>query len=110
MATSRDGGQTWQLTNKPPVQGAIFCLSYVHGKGHGDGDAKEGDGHGARTVVITAETEPNFSSGPAAWTPDEGQTWFKLPKRVSGYWAVAFADPQAGWFVGNGGKILKISF
>jgi hypothetical protein len=29
---------------------------------------------------------------------------------VSGYWAVAFADPHAGWFVGNSGKILKISF
>jgi photosystem II stability/assembly factor-like uncharacterized protein len=108
MATSRDGGQTWQLTNKPPVKGAIFCLSYVHGTRHGG--VKEGDGHGDRTVVITAETEPNFTSGPAAWTPDEGQTWFKLPKKVSGYWAVAFADPKAGWFVGNGGKILKISF
>jgi photosystem II stability/assembly factor-like uncharacterized protein len=108
MATSRDGGQTWQLTNKPPVKGAIFCLSYVHGTRHGE--VKEGDGHGDRTVVITAETEPNFTSGPAAWTPDEGQTWFKLPKKVSGYWAVAFADPKAGWFVGNGGKILKISF
>jgi len=29
---------------------------------------------------------------------------------VSGFWAVAFADPEAGWFVGNGGQILKISF
>jgi hypothetical protein len=33
----------------------------------------------------------------------------QLPE-VSGYWAVAFANPKAGWFVGNGGKILKISF
>jgi photosystem II stability/assembly factor-like uncharacterized protein len=106
MATSHDGGKTWQLTNKPPVKGAIFCLSYVHGRG----DVKEGDDHGGHTVVITAETEPNFTSGPAAWTPDEGRTWFKLPKTVSGYWAVAFASPEAGWFVGNGGKILKISF
>jgi len=105
-ATSNDGGKTWQLTNKPPVKGAIFCLSYVHGRG----DVKEGDGHGDRTVVITAETEPNFNSGSAAWTPDEGQTWLKLPKEVSGYWAVGFATPKAGWFVGNGGKILKISF
>jgi photosystem II stability/assembly factor-like uncharacterized protein len=105
-ATSSDGGKTWQLTNKPPVKGAIFCLSYVHGHG----DVKEGDHRGDRTVVITAETEPNFTSGPAAWTPDEGQTWFKLPKVVSGFWAVAFATPKAGWFVGNGGKILKISF
>jgi photosystem II stability/assembly factor-like uncharacterized protein len=106
MATSNDGGKTWQLTNKPPVKGAIFCLSYVHGHG----DVKQGDGHGDRTVVITAETEPNFTSGSAAWTSDEGRTWFKLPKEVSGYWAVAFASPKAGWFVGNGGKILKIGF
>ena len=28
-ATSNDGGQTWTLTNKPPVAGAIFCLAYV---------------------------------------------------------------------------------
>jgi len=108
MATSHDGGQTWQLTNKPPVKGAIFCLSYVRGVGHRD--VKEGDDHGGDAVVITAETEPNFTSGAGAWTPDEGRTWFKLPKVVSGYWAVAFASPRAGWFVGNGGKILKISF
>ncbi len=108
MATSHDGGKTWQLTNKPPVDGAIFCLSYVQGNGRGH--VKEGDGHGDRAVVITSETQPNYTSGPAAWTPDEGRTWFKLPKTVSGYWAVAFADPHAGWFVGNNGSILKISF
>ncbi|MFZ0816927.1 MAG: hypothetical protein WAM78_15490, partial [Candidatus Sulfotelmatobacter sp.] len=62
-----------------------------------------------RTVVITAETEPDFNSGSAAWTPDEGETWFTLPN-VSGYWAVGFANPHAGWFVGNNGQILKISF
>jgi photosystem II stability/assembly factor-like uncharacterized protein len=105
MATSHDGGKTWKLTNKPPVKGSIFCLSYI--RGHGD--VKEGHDHGDRTVVITAETAPNFNSGPAAWSPDEGRTWFKLPQ-VSGFWAVAFASPKAGWFVGNGGSILKISF
>jgi len=106
-ATSNDGGQTWTLTNKPPVQGSIFCLAYVHGIGRGDAerDGQE-DNH---AVVITAETAPNFDSGSAAWTPDEGRTWFQLPA-VSGYWAVAFATPEAGWFVGNGGQILKISF
>jgi photosystem II stability/assembly factor-like uncharacterized protein len=104
-ATSNDGGQTWTLTNQPPVQGAIFCLAYVRGVGNGE----EGKGDNNRTVVVTAETEPNFDSGSAAWTPDEGQTWFTLPT-VSGYWAVAFASPKAGWFVGNNGTILKISF
>ena len=118
-ATSNDGGRTWTLTNKPPVAGSIFCLAYVRGvrKGdrrdddHGDIEAEdEGHDHNLdRTVVITAETAPNFNSGSAAWTPDEGHSWFTLPQ-VSGYWAVAFANPKAGWFVGNNGQILKVSF
>jgi photosystem II stability/assembly factor-like uncharacterized protein len=104
-ATSSDGGRTWTLTNKPPTPGSIFCLAYVNGM-HPDAEAShEYD----RTVVVTAETEPDFDSGSAAWTPDEGSTWYKLPD-VSGYWAVGFANPQAGWFVGNNGQILKISF
>jgi photosystem II stability/assembly factor-like uncharacterized protein len=106
-ATSSDGGRTWTLTNKPPLKGAVFCLAYVGGVHHGD-DA-EGDQEIGHTVVITTETAPNFQTGAAAWTPDEGRTWFKLPG-VSGYWAVAFANPKAGWFVGNRGLILKISF
>ena len=110
-ATSSDGGQKWTLTTKPPISGAIFCLAYVRGVEpyddwwHRDDAAHRHD----RSVVITTETQPNFTSGAAAWTPDEGQTWYKLPD-VSGYWGVAFANPEAGWFVGNNGQILKISF
>jgi photosystem II stability/assembly factor-like uncharacterized protein len=106
-ATSNDGGKTWTLTNKPPVQGAIFCLAYINGMRRDRHDVL--DFLTERTVVITTETEPNYSSGEAAWTPDEGRTWFTMPN-VSGYWAVAFASPHAGWFVGNNGQILKISF
>ena len=111
-AVSDDGGETWTLTNKPPVKGAVFCLAYVRGKHHHDDEEESDHEHDQdhdRTVVITAETEPKFDSGSAAWTPDEGRTWFQLAE-VSGYWAVAFANPDAGWFVGNGGRILKISF
>ena len=110
-AVSENGGQTWRLTKKPPVPGAIFGLAYVSGvEAHEGWNHREhpSDDHD-RAVVVTAETQPDFSSGAAAWTPDEGQTWFKLPQ-VSGYWAVAFANPRAGWFVGNNGQILKISF
>jgi photosystem II stability/assembly factor-like uncharacterized protein len=95
-AISSDGGQTWTLTNAPPVTGAIFGLSYVGHSGGGVGD-------NGRAVVITA------NDGGAAWTPDEGTTWFTLPG-VSGFWAVAFASPKAGWLVGTDGRILKISF
>ena len=109
MARSDDGGKTWTLTDKPPVEGAIFCAAYARGRRHEEDFYGEHWHEHDRTVVVTAEAEPNFTSGSAAWTPDEGRTWFKLPA-VSGYWAVAFANPRAGWFVGNGGKILKISF
>ena len=100
-ATSSDGGATWTLTNAPPVTGAIFGLAYAQGVGT---DGVQGDGaDGSRTVVITA------NAGGAAWTPDEGTTWYLLPG-VTGYWAVAFASPKAGWLVGVNGTILKISF
>jgi photosystem II stability/assembly factor-like uncharacterized protein len=96
-AISSDGGRTWMLTNPPPVTGAIFGLSYVGRTGRAPGDNL------GRAVVITA------NDGGAAWTPDEGNTWFTLPG-VSGFWAVAFASPKAGWLVGTDGHILKISF
>ena len=120
VATSDDGGQTWNLTSTPPVQGAIFCLALVSGSGH-DGyavgydedDNQDRDHHHDhdfdRAVVVTSETQPNYSSGDAAWTPNFGETWYSIPG-ASGYWAVAFASPHAGWFVGNNGQILKISF
>lgn len=95
-ATSSDGGVTWTLTSPPPVTGAIFGLAYAQGVGNGDGE-------GSRTVVITA------NAGGAAWTPDEGDNWVPLPG-VTGYWAVAFASPKAGWLVGTDGRVLKISF
>jgi photosystem II stability/assembly factor-like uncharacterized protein len=102
-ATSSDGGKTWMLTNKPPVTGAIFGLSYIGPAGNGGHEnGHDGDDNG-RTVVITA------NDGGAAWTPDEGNTWFSL-QGVTGYWAVAFASPKAGWLVGTDGRILKISF
>jgi len=95
-ATSSDGGQTWTLTNPPPVTGAIFGLGYV-------GNSEGADSDGGRSVVITA------NDGGAAWTPDEGTTWFALPG-VTGSWALAFASPNAGWLVGTDGRILKIGF
>jgi photosystem II stability/assembly factor-like uncharacterized protein len=106
-ATSDDGGRTWTLTNKPPIGGTIFALAYARGTSLDDADT--GDHQHDRTVVITAETAPDFTSGAAAWTPDEGHTWYRLDG-ANGYWGLGFANPKAGWFVGNNGQILKISF
>jgi photosystem II stability/assembly factor-like uncharacterized protein len=88
VARSTDGGKTWTLATRSPFPGSIYGLSYVKGLG--------------ATVVIT---------GPrgAAWSPDEGSQWFKLPG-LKNYWAVAFASPKAGWLVGTGGRIVKVSF
>jgi photosystem II stability/assembly factor-like uncharacterized protein len=87
VATSGDGGKTWQLAQHPTFTGSIYGLAYVP--------------H-STTVVAT---------GPigAAWTPDEGSHWFALDT-VTSYWAVAFASPKAGWLVGTGGRIAKVSF
>jgi hypothetical protein len=98
-AVSDDGGRKWKLTKAPPVTGAIFGLAYANGNGP---DCWFG-GDQEHTVVITADT------GGAAWTPDEGDTWYPLTG-VNGFWAVAFANPQNGWLVGLNGTILKISF
>ena len=97
-ARSHDGGRTWTLTNSPPVTGAIYGLSYA-----GSSEGHRRDERGEHAIVITA------NEGGAAWTPDEGITWYTLPD-VSGYWGVAFANPQAGWLVGTKGRILRISF
>jgi photosystem II stability/assembly factor-like uncharacterized protein len=116
-ATSHDGGQTWQLTNRPPVGYPIFGLAYLSnttGVGGGQQQGPQRSSHcecGAkrrgtdytRTVVVTSDI------GGAAWTPDEGTTWYRLTG-VTGYWAVAFANPQNGWMVGVNGSILKVSF
>ncbi len=53
---------------------------------------KEADDNSRHAVVITANT------GGAAWTPDEGNTWFTLPG-VTGFWAVALPVQRPdGWW------------
>ncbi|HEU4700682.1 MAG TPA: hypothetical protein VFS40_15970 [Gemmatimonadales bacterium] len=88
VATTSDGGRTWTLATPFPF-GNVFTLSYANKAG-------------LRTVVAVAR-------GGVAWSPDEGTTWIPLPDLV-GYWAVSFANQNAGWIVGTGGRIVKVSF
>ena len=106
-ATSADGGKTWTLAAPTPFPGAAYGMAYVddgapghsglHGSGYGHGPY-----HGDRSVVATGP-------GGAAYSHDEGGTWTLIPD-VTNYWAVAFAGSGTGWFVGTGGRILKIEF
>jgi hypothetical protein len=57
----------------------------------------------AKSIVILKQ---NRGRQLDQWTPDEATTWFTLPG-VTGFWAVAFATPKAGWLVGTDGSILK---
>jgi photosystem II stability/assembly factor-like uncharacterized protein len=88
VARSTDGGRTWHVANSPTFPGAIYGLTYVRGR--------------ERTVVATGP-------GGVSWSSDEGDTWYELPD-LTGFWAVAFASPQAGWLVGTDGRIVKLSF
>ncbi|MGH7720120.1 MAG: oxidoreductase, partial [Gemmatimonadaceae bacterium] len=38
---------------------------------------------------------------------DDGATWTRLDTLA--YWSVGFASPRAGWAVGPGGRIVKLS-
>jgi photosystem II stability/assembly factor-like uncharacterized protein len=93
-ATSSDGGKTWVVTPQQPNIGTVFGLSYA-------ADAGKARPHG-RMVVVTGP-------GGAAWTPDEGGSWFTLPA-VADFWGVAFGSPQTAWLVGTEGRILRVDF
>ena len=82
-----DGGRTWSLEAHPTFQGAAFGAAYVPGT--------------PATVVAV---------GPkgASWSPDDGRTW--QPLDTLAYWSVGFAGRAAGWLVGPGGRITRVSF
>ncbi|MEO8030291.1 MAG: hypothetical protein ABI765_05555 [Gemmatimonadota bacterium] len=52
-----------------------------------------------------------MATGPkgAAWSPDEGDSWFAMDSTVHYCWPVTLAYPDAGWLMGEG-RILKASF
>lgn len=87
VARTSDAGATWTLVSRPGFSGAVFGAAYVPGLGS--------------TVVAAGPKGLEFS-------PDDGDSWTAINDRA--YWAVAFASPRAGWAVGPGGRITRISF
>ena len=88
VALSRDGGRSWTLAGRPPFTGAIYGGSYVPNT------------HPPILVAV----------GPrgAAYSRDDGASWIGLDTLA--YWSVGFASAHAGWAVGPGGRITRLSF
>lgn len=88
IAITEDGGATWRLAGRPTFAGAIYGAAWVPGAP-------------APTVVAVGPRGMGYST-------DEGRSWTSLDTLA--YWSVGFASPRAGWAVGPGGRISKISF
>jgi photosystem II stability/assembly factor-like uncharacterized protein len=87
VAITTDGGKTWSLGGRPPITGGLYGVAYVPG-------AKN------RTVVAVGPKGAVFSI-------DNGRTWNDLDSKA--YWSVGFASNSAGWLVGPGGRITKVT-
>ena len=87
VVRTADGGRTWTPATRPSFSGAIFGVAYVPGS--------------SSTVVAV---------GPkgASWSPDDGKTW--QPLDTLPYWSAGFAGRTAGWLVGPGGRITRVTF
>jgi photosystem II stability/assembly factor-like uncharacterized protein len=93
IATTNDGGQTWEVGGKAPI-GTIYGIAYA--------GRDRSWRHNERSTVVA--TSPLGT----AWSSDEGDTWTQIDG-LQGLWAVAF-NGGTGWAVGTGGQIVKISF
>ncbi len=87
VAYTQDGGRSWSLGGRLTFAGAAYGAMYVPGTP-------------ASYVAI----------GPkgVSLTSDEGKSWVAVD--TLSYWSAGFASRQAGWLVGPGGRITKISF
>jgi len=87
VAVTFDGGLTWTLAGRPQISGAFYGGLYVPG--------------------IDQPWVVGVGPGGADYSTDNGLSWVSLD--TLNYWAVGFASPSAGWMVGPGGRITKVS-
>lgn len=86
-AVTHDGGRTWTPATAPALERGLFGGVFVPG---------------ARSPIVVVT-----SPGGLAWSRDDGRTWVVINR--NNYWSLAFASPNAGWAVGAGGRITKLS-
>lgn len=88
VMVTTDGGATWTMTgSRPTFAGAVYGAAYVPG---------------AAGLVVAV------GPGGASFSRDDGATW--QPLDTLEYWSVTFASRTAGWMVGPGGRVVKVSF
>jgi photosystem II stability/assembly factor-like uncharacterized protein len=88
VAVTQDGGVTWSLIKGPVPNGYRSCVAYV-----------------PRTPGPTL-----IAVGPSGtdYSLDQGKSWKSIG--AEGYHSASFAGPvNAGWAVGEGGRIAKYS-
>lgn len=87
VATSTDGGATWTLTKGARPSGFRSAVAYAHGT------------RGPMMVAV----------GPSGsdYSIDNGGSWVSLGG--AGFHAVSFGGRDAGWGVGEGGRVAKLS-
>ena len=88
VAQTINGGDQWFVLGQPTFDGAIFGGAWIPGAE-------------LPLVVVVAP-------GGADYSVDGGQSW--LPLDSEAYWGIGFASVSAGWLVGPGGRITKVSF
>jgi photosystem II stability/assembly factor-like uncharacterized protein len=87
VAWTSDGGRTWASPRMTSPAGYRSCAAVVPGAGR-------------PIVVAVGPTGSDFST-------DRGQSWLPLSK--TGFHAVGFASPDAGWAVGDNGSIARFT-
>lgn len=85
VATTTDGGATWILAKGPRPSGFRSAVAYVTGPG------------GSTIVAV--------GPGGSDYSVDNGSSWVSLGS--AGFHAVSFAGADAGWAVGEDGRVAK---
>ena len=136
VLSTEDYGVTWSVVDAPVVGGASSGLTTIQIAPDGGGIALGGvignDTIRSDNVIVTADGGDSWADGGALamtgpvygssllgdvavavgprgmnWSTDGGASWRTADTLT--YWAVAFSSAQAGWAVGPGGRIVKLS-
>jgi photosystem II stability/assembly factor-like uncharacterized protein len=86
-AVTTDGGLSWRPVMRPPLARGIWGGVFVPG---------------ARVPTVIAVGPDGI-----VHSRDRGNSWLQLD--TLNYWSVGFASARAGWAVGAGGRITKLS-